>query len=161
MMERDKALETEAKNFVTMAKTPVADALVGLFLNDQFLKKQARALARQSGPVDKAAVLGAGIMGGGIACQSALKQVPVLMKDINQDGLDLGLREASKLLGKRVEKGRIDNAEMAAVLNRIVPTLSYGDFAGVDVVVEAVLEKETVKKTCWRKWKDRFGRVRF
>lgn len=146
MMQRDQALEVEAKNFVKMAKTSVADALVGLFLNDQFLKKQAKALVKQSGPVDKAAVLGAGIMGGGIAYQSALKKIPILMKDINQDGLDLGLREASKLLGKRVEKGRIDNAGMAAVLNRIIPTLSYGDFVGVDIVVEAVLEKESVKK---------------
>ena len=145
-MVRDKALEEEAKNFVKMARTSVADALVGLFLNDQYLKKQARQLVKQSGPVDRVAVLGAGIMGGGIACQSALKQVPILMKDINQDGLELGLKEASKLLGKRVEKGRLDNAGMGEVLNRIVPTLSYGDFDRVDVVVEAVLEKESVKK---------------
>ena len=146
-MPRDKALEAEAKNFVKMAKTPVAEALVGLFLSDQFLKKQAREWASQSAPVEKAAVLGAGIMGGGIAYQSALKKTPILMKDINQQGIDLGLKEAGKLLDKRITKGRLDSAGMAEVLNRIVPTLSYGDFETVDVVVEAVLEKESVKKS--------------
>ncbi|AMO56720.1 multifunctional fatty acid oxidation complex subunit alpha [Endozoicomonas montiporae] len=145
-LPRDKALEAEAKNFVKMAKTPVAEALVGLFLSDQFLKKQAKEWIQQSGPVEKAAVLGAGIMGGGIAYQSALKKTPILMKDINQQGIDLGLKEAGKLLSKRVSKGRLDSAGMGEVLNRIVPTLSYGDFAGVDLVVEAVLEKESVKK---------------
>ena len=145
-MPRDKALEAEAKNFVKMAKTPVAEALVGLFLSDQYLKKQAKGLIKQSGPVEKAAVLGAGIMGGGIAYQSAMKKTPILMKDINQQGIDLGLKEAGKLLAKRVQKGRLDSAGMGEVLNRIMPTLSYGDFDGVDVVVEAVLEKESVKK---------------
>ena len=145
-LPRDKALEAEAKNFVKMAKTPVAEALVGLFLSDQFLKKQAKEWIQQSGPVEKTAVLGAGIMGGGIACQSALKKTPILMKDINQQGIDLGLKEAGKLLSKRVAKGKLDSAGMGEVLNRIVPTLSYGDFGEVDVVVEAVLEKESVKK---------------
>ena len=114
-MPRDKALEAEAKNFVKMAKTPVAEALVGLFLSDQFLKKQAKGWIKQSGPVEKAAVLGAGIMGGGIAYQSALKEIPILMKDIQQSGIDLGLKEATKLLEKRVERGRLNSAGMGAV----------------------------------------------
>lgn len=146
-MERDKALEAEAKGFIKLAKSSVCDALVGLFLNDQQLKKKAKASSKLAGETSKAAVLGAGIMGGGIAYQSALKGTPILMKDINQDGLDLGLAEATKLLSRRVAKGRMDANKMGGVLNSIVPTLSFGDFGSVDVVVEAVVENAKVKKT--------------
>ncbi|WP_257266735.1 fatty acid oxidation complex subunit alpha FadB [Endozoicomonas sp. ONNA2] len=145
-MDRDKALEVEAKGFIKLAKSSVCNALVGLFLNDQFLKKKARESASIAAETNKAAVLGAGIMGGGIAYQSALKGTPILMKDINQEGLDLGLFEATKLLSKRVSRGRMDAGKMGSVLNKIVPTLSYGDFGGVDVVVEAVVENPKVKK---------------
>ncbi|WBA83907.1 fatty acid oxidation complex subunit alpha FadB [Endozoicomonas sp. GU-1] len=145
-MDRDKALEVEAKGFLKLAKSSVCNALVGLFLNDQFLKKKAKESASIAAETNKAAVLGAGIMGGGIAYQSALKGTPILMKDINQEGLDLGLSEATKLLSKRVSRGRMDAGKMGSVLNKIVPTLSYGDFEGVDVVVEAVVENPKVKK---------------
>ncbi|WP_067518113.1 fatty acid oxidation complex subunit alpha FadB [Endozoicomonas ascidiicola] len=145
-LERDKALEVEAKGFIKLAKTDVSDALVNLFLNDQKLKKKAKDSAHLASETNKAAVLGAGIMGGGIAYQSALKGTPILMKDINQAGIDLGLSEASKLLSKRVSRGRMDAAKMGGVLNNIVPTLSYGDFESVDVVIEAVVENPKVKK---------------
>ena len=86
-----------------MATTPVAAALVGVFLNDQLLGKKAKGWEKQADKkIERAAVLGAGIMGGGIAYQSALKGTPIKMKDINQAGLDLGLSEANKLLAKRV-----------------------------------------------------------
>ncbi|WP_330924686.1 fatty acid oxidation complex subunit alpha FadB [Candidatus Sororendozoicomonas aggregata] len=146
-MGREKALEVEAKGFVKMAKTPVTESLVGLFLNDQLLKKKAKAMAPLSTETQKAAVLGAGIMGGGIAYQSAYKGTPVLMKDINQSGIDLGLGEAQKLLGKQVDRGRIDSNRMGEVLNSITPTLSYGDFKTADVVVEAVVENLKVKQS--------------
>ena len=92
-----------------------------------------------------AAVLGAGIMGGGIAYQSAVKGTPILMKDIREEGIQLGLDEASKLLGKRVAKGRMKPEQMAKALNAIRPTMSYGDFKEVDLVVEAVVENPKVK----------------
>ncbi|MDE9567457.1 fatty acid oxidation complex subunit alpha FadB, partial [Xenorhabdus bovienii] len=66
-----------------------------------------------------AAVLGAGIMGGGIAYQSARKGIPVLMKDINQKALDLGINEAAKLLNKQFERGRLDAMKMAKILSSI------------------------------------------
>lgn len=61
-------------------------------------------------------------MGGGIAYQSALKGVPVLMKDIAQPSLDLGMTEASKLLNKRLTQGRIDGFKMAGILASITPS---------------------------------------
>ncbi len=144
---RDKALEVEATGFVKLAKTPVAASLIGLFLNDQELKKKAKDYDKQAKDVKMAAVLGAGIMGGGIAYQSAVKGTPILMKDIREEAIELGLGEASKLLGKRVEKGKLTPAKMAEALNAIRPTLSYGDFANVDIVVEAVVENPKVKQS--------------
>ena len=143
--KRDDAIRIEAKGFARMAKTSVAQNLVGLFLNDQALKKTAKDFEKKAGKVEQGAVLGAGIMGGGIAYQSALKGTPIIMKDINQAGIDLGLNEARKLLAKRVDRKKMDAGKMGDVLNAIKPTLSYGDFETVDVVVEAVVENVKVK----------------
>ncbi len=145
-MDLDEALKVEAAGFAELAKTDVARALVGVFLNDQLLSKVAKGWEKKADrAVERAAVLGAGIMGGGIAYQSALKGVPIRMKDINQAGLDLGLSEASKLLAKRVSRGRMSPEQMGAVLNAIDPQLSYEGFDDVDIVVEAVVENPKVK----------------
>ncbi|MCL7461667.1 fatty acid oxidation complex subunit alpha FadB [Pseudomonas sp. NW5] len=146
-LDREAAQVVEAQAFVKLAGTEVSRSLVGLFLNDQLLKKKARAAERAARPVRQAAVLGAGIMGGGIAYQSALKGTPILLKDVREQALQLGLDEAARLLARRVEQGRMTVLEMANVLNSIRPTLSYGDFAGVDLLVEAVVENPTVKRS--------------
>ncbi|OUS39888.1 multifunctional fatty acid oxidation complex subunit alpha, partial [Oleispira antarctica] len=142
---RDKALLNEAKGFAKLAKTTVSEALVGLFNNDQLLKKKAKEFEVIAKPVNQAAVLGAGIMGGGIAYISALKGTPILMKDIAEAGIELGLNEANKLLSRRVEKKRMKPLAMGEALNRIRPTLSYAEFGNVDIVVEAVVENPKVK----------------
>jgi 3-hydroxyacyl-CoA dehydrogenase/enoyl-CoA hydratase/3-hydroxybutyryl-CoA epimerase/enoyl-CoA isomerase len=85
-------------------------------------------------------------MGGGISYQSASRGVPVLMKDVAPKALETGIGEAVKLLEKQVERGRLTTGQMARVLAGITPTLSYGDFGAVDLVVEAVVESEEVKK---------------
>jgi 3-hydroxyacyl-CoA dehydrogenase/enoyl-CoA hydratase/3-hydroxybutyryl-CoA epimerase/enoyl-CoA isomerase len=142
---RDKALEAEAKGFAKLAKTTESAALIGLFNNDQLLKKKAKEYDAIAKPTNKAAVLGAGIMGGGIAYISALKGTPILMKDIAEAGIELGLNEANKLLSKRVERKKMKPLAMGETLNRIRPTLSYAEFGDVDVVVEAVVENPKVK----------------
>ncbi len=147
-MSRDEAVKVETDAFLSVALTPQAQALIGIFLNDQALAKTAKTWEKKaSKPVTHAAVLGAGIMGGGIAYQSAYKGVPVVMKDIAQHGIDLGLAEANKLLTKQVEKGRMKPAVMGDTLNRIVPTLSYEPVKQVDIVVEAVVENVKVKQS--------------
>ena len=145
-MHRDDALRVEAKGAAKLAKTLAARNLVGLFLGDQLLARKAKQLAGAAGSVERAAVLGAGIMGGGIAYQSAYKGTPIIMKDIAQGGIDLGLSEAGKLLSKMVDRGRLSSGEMAAILSKIQPQLSYDSFDAVDIVVEAVVENIDVKK---------------
>ena len=145
-MSLEEALQVEADGFAEVATTPVAQALVGIFLNDQFLSKKAKGWEKKADKaIERAAVLGAGIMGGGIAYQSALRGTPIKMKDINQEGLDLGLNEANKLLSKRVSRGRMTPQKMGEVLNSIDPTLDYNGFEDVDIVVEAVVENPKVK----------------
>lgn len=142
---RERAQAIEAKSFSKLTQTEVCFNLVGLFMNDQVVKKKGNQYVKQAQPVKQAAVLGAGIMGGGIAYQSASKGTPILMKDIKEEAIELGLKEARKLFGKQVERGRLTTDGMAHKLSNIRPTLSYGDFGHVDLVVEAVVENPKVK----------------
>ena len=145
-LPRDKAIEVEAAGFAKAAKTPQAESLVGLFLSDQLVKKLAKQHSKKAHEINEAAVLGAGIMGGGIAYQAASKGLPIIMKDIKSEQLELGMGEASKLLGKMVERGKMTPVKMGETLSRIRPTLNYGDFAETDIVIEAVVENPNVKR---------------
>ncbi|MEF1255164.1 fatty acid oxidation complex subunit alpha FadB [Vibrio sp. M260112] len=145
-LARNEALDVERRYFVKLAKSEEAKSLVGLFLNDQYIKGIAKKAAKSANKdTQRAAVLGAGIMGGGIAYQSALKGVPVLMKDIAQPSLDLGMNEASKLLNKSLSRGRIDGFKMAGILASITPSLHYAGIENSEVIVEAVVENPKVK----------------
>lgn len=145
-LNRDDALKVEAQYFAKAAVTPQANALIGLFVNDQVVRKMAKKWEKIAHPINQAAVLGAGIMGGGIAYQSASKGTPIIMKDIGNAQLALGMNEATKLLAKQVERKRMTPAQMGQVLASIRPTLGYGDFKDVEIIIEAVTENPKVKK---------------
>lgn len=144
-MARDQAVAVEAEHFAGVAVTPQADALIGLFLADQVIKRAAKKNAAAAREVKKAAVLGAGIMGGGIAYQAATKGTAVIMKDIGQAQLDLGMNEAEKQLVRQLQRGRISEDKKNATLKLIEPSLSYDGFNAVDIVIEAVTENIKVK----------------
>ena len=144
-MGRDDALKLETKAFVPLAQSKEARALVGIFLNDQYVKGKAKKLAQGQSIPQQAAVLGAGIMGGGIAYQSASKGVPVIMKDISEKSLTLGMNEAGKLLNKQLERGKITALQLTSIISTIQPTLSFNGFDRADIVVEAVVENPQVK----------------
>jgi len=145
-LDRAGAMALENANFAKLAKTDAATAQIGLFMSDQVIKGKAKKAAKQaSKSVKKAAVLGAGIMGGGIAYQSAYKGTPIIMKDINDQALDLGLTTAAGILTKQVDRGRMNAKKMAGVLNNITPSLSYDSVKDVDIVVEAVVENPKIK----------------
>ena len=145
-LDRAGAMALENANFAKLAKTDAATAQIGMFMSDQVIKGKAKKAAKQATKsVNKAAVLGAGIMGGGIAYQSAYKGTPIIMKDINDQALDLGLTTAAGILTKQVDRGHMNAKKMAAVLNNITPSLSYDSVKDVDIVVEAVVENPKVK----------------
>ncbi|MGO2479676.1 MAG: fatty acid oxidation complex subunit alpha FadB, partial [Pseudoalteromonas sp.] len=145
---RDEAMAIENANFAKLAATNEAAAQTGIFLADQYIKGKAKKLAKTSKlEIKQAAVLGAGIMGGGIAYQSAYKGTPIIMKDIQQDALDLGMGEASKLLGQKVKRGHMAMDKMVATLGKIKPTLNDSDLQSADIIVEAVVENPKVKQS--------------
>ncbi|QBR70812.1 fatty acid oxidation complex subunit alpha FadB [Beijerinckiaceae bacterium] len=145
-LDRDAALVAEAETFVKAAKTQAAESLVAIFINEQALKKTIRRFAKDATPIRQAAVAGAGIMGGGIAYQSASRGVPIIMKDISAQALDLGMSEARKLVGKAVEIGKLSQQKADAILSSITPSLTYDGFDKADIVVEAIVENLAVKQ---------------
>lgn len=149
-LTRDQAIEQEASVFYELSQSAEARALIGLFVGDQYVSRKARGYSKnlsQTLPdTSLAAVVGAGIMGGGIAYQSVTKGCPVVMKDIAQPALDLGIKEAEKLLNKAVSKGKLDQAKAESVLSMIQPTLNDQDLDNAQFVVEAVVEHLPVKK---------------
>ena len=96
--------------------------------------------------VGKVGVLGAGMMGAGIAYSAAMAGIEVVLKDVSVEGAQKGKGYSEKLLAKRVERGKMDQAKADAVLARITPTADVNDLAGVDVVIEAVFEDYDLKK---------------
>lgn len=101
--------------------------------------------ADQARPVHMAAVLGAGIMGGGITITSAAHGVPVLMKDIAEAQLELGMNEARRQVDRLVKKEKLTREQAEDVMASIDPTLKYQGFDQVDAVIEAVVENLGLK----------------
>jgi enoyl-CoA hydratase/3-hydroxyacyl-CoA dehydrogenase len=97
--------------------------------------------------VTKAAVVGAGTMGGEIAFVIASAGIPVLLKDVDQKFVDHGIDKATELLDRAIKKEKIDEAGKAAVLDLITGTLDYDGFGDVDFVIEAVPERMSIKQS--------------
>jgi len=148
---RDKAIEYEASTFYKLSQSSQARALIGLFLGDQYVARKAKgyalALDKKLPDVGMTGVIGAGIMGGGIAFQTAIKGLPVVMKDIQQSALDTGINEADKLLQKAVAKGKMDNTKAEQVLKIINPVLNEEPLADCQLVIEAVVEHLPIKQS--------------
>jgi len=97
-------------------------------------------------PVNTAAVVGAGTMGGGIAMVLANADIPVLLKEADQAALDKGLANIQKNYATSVKRGRFTQSFVDERLKLIQPTLSYDSFRNADMVIEAVFEGMTLKK---------------
>lgn len=148
--ERDAALEREARGFGKMAATHVSKNLIHIFFMTENVKKS-NGLAegvtvKSKGSVTSAAVLGAGVMGGGIAQLCADKNVPVRMKDITQESLKIGMASAAKIFQRALKKKKLKPREYQQKMNKIAPVLDFAGFQSVDAVVEAVVENMDVKK---------------
>ncbi|MCP3428266.1 fatty acid oxidation complex subunit alpha FadB [Opacimonas viscosa] len=143
---RSEAMALENKGFVQLTKTDAAKAQIGIFLADQMVKAKGKKQAKSATKdVSQNAVLGAGIMGGGIAYQGAVKGIPTIMKDIAAAALDLGLSTAAGILESGMKRGRVNAKKMASTLNNITPTLDYSAIQHADLVIEAVVENPKVK----------------
>lgn len=146
-LDGQQALALESRTFAQIARTQAASSLVQAFLNDQTLKKSFRQYRAEARPVSRSAVLGAGIMGGGIAYSTALTGIEVKVKDVLLPALQAGMAEVRRLLDKRVASGRMDDAAAHAVMGRITPLLDYEGFDDVDLAIEAVTENLGLKRS--------------
>ena len=97
--------------------------------------------------IKRAAIIGAGTMGGGIAMAYANAGIPVLLKDVDAAVLDRGLAVIRKNYESTVSKGKMTSEAMAKTMALITPTTTYDGFGDVDIVVEAVFENMDLKKT--------------
>ena len=139
------ALEREA--FAECLASDAGRNLMTLFFSLNVLRRERFGLDdAQPRPLARAAVLGAGVMGGGIAWALSNAGLPVTMKDVAAEPLRRGVAAAAGVYRRLVARGRLAEAAAAASQRLIVPTTSYGaEFASVDLVVEAVSEDEALK----------------
>src|SRR5690606_9060148 len=149
----DEALAREARALGALLVGPVSKNLVHVFRLTEAAKKAGPQVEPR--PVDRAAVLGAGTMGGGVAQLLADRGIPVRLKDIRAVALSLGMRHARELFDKAVRRGRKERREAEQAMGRIAPTLDYAGFGTVDVVIEAVVERMDVKKQVLREAEER------
>jgi 3-hydroxyacyl-CoA dehydrogenase/enoyl-CoA hydratase/3-hydroxybutyryl-CoA epimerase len=154
-----EALELEVEGVRSLIGTPVMRSLVGLFFRMEEVKKEtgvealggsgARVRPRKIGRVG---VLGAGVMGGGIAQLAADKGFPTRMKDIKPEALALGFAQAARIWKESVKKRRMTRAEFTAKMSLLGGSLEYSGFQGCDITIEAVLEKLSVKQAVLADW---------
>jgi 3-hydroxybutyryl-CoA dehydrogenase len=100
--------------------------------------------------IEKVGVLGAGLMGHGIAQVAAQSGYEVVLREVDQQTLDKGIARIEKQLARAVEKGRSTQEDADAVRARINGTVDYGDLAGCDLVIEAITESLPLKLEMWR-----------
>lgn len=140
-------LALEAKRFGELVMTDESKALRSLFFATTEMKKEQGVADVPAKPVQKAAVLGGGLMGGGIAFVTATKaKLPVRIKDIADQGIANALNTAFGLLNRRVKKRILRHSQMQQQLSLITGTTDYSGFKDVDVVIEAVFENLELKQ---------------
>ncbi|WP_286695763.1 3-hydroxyacyl-CoA dehydrogenase NAD-binding domain-containing protein [Spongiibacter sp. UBA1325] len=142
----DTAMEIEARVFVGLVTTPVAKNLMSFFLQmNQVNGGGSRPAGIEKTAVKKVGILGAGMMGQGIAYVSAMAGIEVILKDISQDAADKGKAYSDTLLTKRVARGRMTEEKKASVLGLITPTDNADLLEGCDLIIEAVFENVDLK----------------
>ncbi|MEL6674887.1 MAG: 3-hydroxyacyl-CoA dehydrogenase NAD-binding domain-containing protein [Bacteroidota bacterium] len=143
----DRALEIEARFFTKVVASPEAKNIIRTgFMGMQAAKKgKARPKDEPKYEVKKLGMLGAGMMGAGIAYVSAKVGMEVVLKDVTKEGAEKGKAYSRKLLEKAIAKKRSTPEKAEALLSRIHTTDSAADFEGCDLVIEAVFEDPQLK----------------
>jgi 3-hydroxyacyl-CoA dehydrogenase / enoyl-CoA hydratase / 3-hydroxybutyryl-CoA epimerase len=144
----DTASRIESRYLTQLATGPVSTAMIQAFFFD--LQAIGSGRLRPEGfekrTVGRVGMVGAGMMGAGIAYSCAMAGIEVVLKDVTLEGAEKGKAHGERLLAKAVEKGRMEQGEADEVLARIHPSADMADLADVDVVIEAVFEDHDLKK---------------
>jgi len=143
----NKGLDVEAKAFGELCMSSESKALRSLFFATTQMKKETGAGDVQPRKVRKAAILGGGLMGGGIANVTATKAgVPVRIKDISQQGISNAMKYSYSLLEEKLRKRFVTKTEVQKQMSLLTGTTDYSGFHDVDLVVEAVFEDLNLKQ---------------
>lgn len=147
VVDFETAQRIESRYFAHIAASQTAQNMINAFWFQ--LNEINAGRSRPSGipwqETKKVGVLGAGMMGHGIAYVSAHAGLEVVLKDVDQERADAGKAAVEKIMDKRVSRGRMDQAQKQAILARILPTGEAADLAGCDLVIEAVFEDRVLK----------------
>ena len=152
----DTASRIETRYLVHLTHTPQAKNMIKAFFFDLQEITQGRSRPQGFGKwtATKVGVIGAGMMGAAIAYVSAKAGIDVVLKDTTLEAAEKGKDYARALEEKALARGRTTPEKSEALLNRIVPTADAADFAGVDIVIEAVFESVPVKQAVFQEIQD-------
>lgn len=152
----DTASTIETRYFVSLVTSPVAKNMIQAFFFDlqDVQTGTSRPERIPQREIRKVGILGAGMMGAGIAYVTAKAGIDVVLKDTTPEAARKGKAHSEKLEAKALDKGRTTKQKSQALLNRITPTADAADFAGVDFVVEAVFESTELKHTVFAEIED-------
>lgn len=143
----DAGLRIEARYFVKTLATPQARAMIRTLFGS--MQELAKGSGRPAGPptfkVGKAAVLGAGMMGAGIAHVHAMAGIETVLIDVSIGAAERGKEYSSRIIERQVAKGRMTAEKAEAILARIIPSTDYALIEGSDIVIEAVFEDRQLK----------------
>jgi 3-hydroxyacyl-CoA dehydrogenase/enoyl-CoA hydratase/3-hydroxybutyryl-CoA epimerase len=143
----DTAMRIESRYLAGLMVNPVAKNMINtFFFNMNAIKGgQSRPAGVPRYKPAKVGILGAGMMGAGIAYAQASRGMATVLKDVTLDKAELGKAYSSKITQPRVDKGRLSAADQAALLARITPTGTAADLQGCDLIIEAVFENRELK----------------
>ena len=146
MVPFDQALKIEARWFTNVLMNPSSGAMIrSLFINKEALEKGANRPDQPDQKVKKVGILGAGMMGAGIAYVSAMAGIEVVLIDAKQEAADKGKSYSENLLDKAISRKKSTEEKKAEVLGRINATTDYDALSGCDLIIEAVFEDPAVK----------------
>jgi 3-hydroxyacyl-CoA dehydrogenase/enoyl-CoA hydratase/3-hydroxybutyryl-CoA epimerase/3-hydroxyacyl-CoA dehydrogenase/enoyl-CoA hydratase/3-hydroxybutyryl-CoA epimerase/enoyl-CoA isomerase len=148
----DEGLKVETEAFVPLVGSTISRNLIAVFFMTGRLQKDTGVTAAniEPRPVGKVGVVGAGIMGSGIAGAHVRRGIPTLMLDVAPQALDKGVAAITKTMQSRIEIGRMRPSEIHKALALLGTTQNLSPMADRDVVIEAVVENEEVKKATYR-----------
>ena len=148
----DEGMKVEQENFIMLVQTTESKALRHYFFGERAAAKIPDVLGdTPKRPIQSAAVVGAGTMGGGIAMNFANAGIPVTVLEVNQEALDKGLATMRRNYENSLKKGRLTQEKFDQRVSLIKGTLSYDDIRNADIVIEAVFEEMGVKEGVFRK----------
>lgn len=147
IVDYDTALRIESRYLARLMTGPVARNMINTFFFDMNAIKsgQSRPGNAPRYKPKKVGILGAGMMGAGIAWAQASRGIFTVLRDVTQEKAEAGKAYSAKLSQARVDKGRLEPAAQQALLDLIDPTASAADLAGCDLVIEAVFESRELK----------------